>query len=102
MTTTGVEDSPDRSHGSFEEVVEEVSQVGDISHDDVEDPQPEVNPSQFRTPRFNFPRPDPLTQGLARTQVSPRVSTGMGPTGFALTEEQFKVWMEFQVQQAAQ
>ena len=57
MTTTGVDESPDRSQGTYEE---EAFQA------DIDQPVA----THFRTPRVYFPRPDPVTQGLACPSVA--------------------------------
>ena len=119
MTTTGVDDSPDRSQGTYDEAPEEevfqvgneeVSQVGDDSH--YEDDPTVVATVQYRTPGFIFPRPDPATQGRPCTSTAstpdasrnpastPSTSShNLGPPSFTLTDDQFKVWMQFQASQ---
>ena len=111
----GVDESPDRSQGTYDEMYKE-----EVSQDDVD--QPSAN--QHRTPRFNFPRPNPMTQGQTRSNAAsstpsftqtrvastPEASSdpasipstssrNMGPPGFTLTDDQFKLWMQFQASQ---
>ena len=86
MSTTGDDRSPDRSLGPFEDLIEE-----DVSQEEVSQggDQPEAPPQdapQFRTPR---------------SRVAPPGNMFPQP-GFAMSNEQFRMWLEMQEQQFTQ